>query len=153
MAVDKLMTLKEAVSKHVKDGDTVYYGGFQIMVPMAITHEIIRQKKKNLTTIESSTDVGGLDLLVGAGCVTEIHSAWIMNWYVKAPYAVRRAFNKGHLKRYDISNFGATTAMMAGFMGVPFMPILGNIGTDMMKHNLMDLRIITDPFTGKQTTV
>jgi len=56
--IDKRMTLKEAVSKFVKDGDTVYYGGFQIMVPMALTHEIIRQKKKNLTTIESSTDVG-----------------------------------------------------------------------------------------------
>jgi len=60
MAVNKLMTLKEAVSKYVKDGDTIYYGGFQIMVPMAITHEIIRQKKKNLTTVESSTDVGGM---------------------------------------------------------------------------------------------
>ena len=62
MAVSKLMTLKEAVSKYIKDGDTIYYGGFQIMVPMALTHEIIRQNKRNLTTVESSTDVGGLDL-------------------------------------------------------------------------------------------
>jgi glutaconate CoA-transferase, subunit A len=151
--IDKRMTLKEAVSKFIKDGDTVYYGGFQIMVPMALTHEIIRQKKKNLTTIESSTDVGGLDIMVGAGCVKEIHSAWIMNWYVKAPYAVRRAFNEGKLKRYDISNFGATTAMMAGFMGIPFMPILGNIGSDMQKYNTDDLRIIEDPFTGKKVNV
>jgi glutaconate CoA-transferase subunit A len=79
MPVSKLMSLKEAVSKYIQDGDTVYYGGFQIMVPMALTHEIIRQKKKNLTTVESSTDVGGLDLLVGAGCVKQIHTAWIMN--------------------------------------------------------------------------
>ena len=92
MAVNKLMSLKEAISKFINDGDSIYYGGFQIMVPMAITHEIIRQKKRNLTTVESSTDVGGLDILVGAGCVKEIHSAWIMNWYVKAVYAVRRAF-------------------------------------------------------------
>jgi glutaconate CoA-transferase subunit A len=119
---------------------------------MALTHEIIRQKKRNLTTIESSTDVGGLDLLVGAGCVAEMHTAWVMNWYVKAVYAIRRAFNRGWIKRYDISNFGATTALMAGFMGVPFMPILGNIGTDMM-NNTTDLRVIQDPFTGKNTTV
>ncbi|HEX7534332.1 MAG TPA: CoA-transferase, partial [Syntrophales bacterium] len=115
--IDKRMSLKDAVAKFIHDGDVVYYGGFQIMVPMALTHEIIRQKKRNLTTIESSTDVGGLDIMVGAGCVKEIHSAWIMNWYVKAPYAVRRAFNEGKVKRYDISNFGATTAMIAGFMG------------------------------------
>ncbi|MBM4272296.1 MAG: hypothetical protein FJ139_09115 [Deltaproteobacteria bacterium] len=68
--IDKRMTLKEAVAKFIQDGDTVYYGGFQIHVPMALTHEVIRQKKKNLTTVESSTDVGGLDILVGAGCVT-----------------------------------------------------------------------------------
>ncbi len=153
MDIDKRMTLKDAVAKFIHDGDVVYYGGFQIMVPMALTHEIIRQKKRHLTTIESSTDVGGLDIMVGAGCVSEIHSAWIMNWYVKAPYAVRRAFNKGHLKRYDISNFGATTAMMAGFMGIPFMPILGNVGSDMQRHNPTDLRIIDDPFTGKKVNV
>ena len=153
MAVSKLMTLKEAVSKYIKDGDTVYYGGFQIMVPMALTHEIIRQKKRNLTTVESSTDVGGLDLMVGAGCVKEIHTAWIMNWYVKAPYAIRRAFQSKTTKRYDVSNFGATSALMAGFLGVPFLPVRGNIGTDMLKHNPTDLTVVKDPFTGEEITV
>lgn len=153
MAVDKLMTLKEAVSRFIKDGDTVYYGGFQIMVPMALTHEIIRQKKRDLTTIESSTDVGGLDILVGAGCVKEIHSAWIMNWYVKAPYAIRRAFQSKATKRFDVSNFAATSALIAGFMGVPFLPVRGNIGTDMLKNNPTDLTVVKDPFTGEEITV
>ena len=152
MAVNKLMSLKEAVSKYIKDGDTIYYGGFQIMVPMAITHELIRQKKRNLTTVESSTDVGGLDLLVGAGCVSEIHSAWIMNWYVKAVYAVRRAFQAKTVKRFDVSNFGATSALMAGFLGVPFLPVHGNIGADMLKYNPTDLTVVKDPFTGKEIT-
>ncbi len=153
MAVDKLITLKEAVSKFINDGDTVYYGGFQIHVPMALTYEIIRQKKRNLTTVESSTDVGGLDLMIGAGCVNEIHSAWIMNWYVKAPYALRRAFQAGTLKRYDVSNFAATSALIAGFLGVPFLPVRGNVGTDMQKHNPTDLRMMKDPFTGEEITV
>lgn len=150
---DKRMTLKEAVSKFINDGDTIYYGGFQIMVPMAITHEIIRQRKKNLTAVNASTDVGGLDLLVGAGCVSEVHLAWAMNWYVKANYAMRRAFNSGALKRYDVSNFGATSALIAGFLGVPFLPVRGNIGTDLVKYNPTDLRVINDPFSGEQTTV
>ena len=55
MAIRKLISLKEAVSRYIEDGDTIYYGGFQIMVPMAITHEIIRQKKKNLTTVGATT--------------------------------------------------------------------------------------------------
>lgn len=149
---DKRMTLKEAVSKYINDGDTVYYGGFQIMVPMALTHEIIRQRKKDLTIIDASTDVGGLDILVGAGCVKEIHSAWIMNWYVKAPYAIRRAFQSGEVKRFDVSNFAATSAMIAGFLGIPFIPVRGNIGTDMIKHNPTDLTIVEDPFSGEKIT-
>lgn len=153
MAVDKLMSLKDAVSKYIQDGDTVYYGGFQIMVPMALTYEMIRQKKRNLTTIESSTDVGGLDILVGAGCVSEIHSAWIMNWYVKAPYAIRRAFQSKVLKRFDVSNFAATSAMIAGFLGVPFIPVRGNIGTDMLKNNPTDLQVVKDPFSDEEITV
>jgi len=154
MAVsDKRMTLKEAVSKFINDGDTVYYGGFQIHVPMALTHEIIRQKKKNLHIINASTDVGGLDLLVAAGCVSEMHLAWAMNWYVKAPYAIRRAFQSGELQRFDLSNFGATSALIAGFLGIPFIPVRGNIGTDMIKHNQHDAKVIDDPFTGEKITV
>ena len=152
-AIDKRMTLKEAVSKYINDGDTIYYGGFQIMVPMAITHEIIRQRKKNLKVFNASTDVGGLDLLVGAGCVNEIHLAWAMNWYVKATYAIRRSFNSGELKRFDLSNFGATSALIAGFLGIPFIPVRGNIGTDILKYNTTDAKVISDPFTGEDITV
>ncbi len=152
-AEDKRMTLKEAVSSFIHDGDMVYYGGFQIMVPMAITHEIIRQRKKDLTIFNASTDVGGLDLLVGAGCVSEMHLAWAMNWYVKAPYAIRREFQAGRLKRLDISNFGATSALLAGYLGIPFIPVRGNIGSDMIRHNTKDLRVMQDPFTGEEIPV
>lgn len=72
---------------------------------------------------------------------------------MKAPYAIRRAFNQGNLKRYDISNFGATSAIIAGFLGVPFIPIRGNIGTSMFQNNKMDLRLMGDPFTGEKITV
>ena len=49
MAVEKLMTLKEAVSKYVKDGDTIYYGGFQIMVPMALDARNHHGRRKEIS--------------------------------------------------------------------------------------------------------
>ena len=76
-----------------------------------------------------------------------------MNWYVKAPYAVRRAFQSKMTKRFDLSNFAATSALIAGFMGVPFLPVRGNIGTDILKHNPVDLTVVKDPFTGEEITV
>ena len=150
---DKRMSLKEAVSRYVQDGDSLYYGGFQIMVPMALTHEIMRQRKTNLKILTASTDVGGLDLLVAAGCVKDVHLAWAMNWYVKASYAMRRAFQAEEIQRFDLSNFSATSALLAGFLGVPFVPVRGNIGTDIVKYNTSDLKVIEDPFTGEKITV
>jgi len=44
--IDKRMTIKEAVSKFVHDGDYIAMGGFgHIRVSMATIYEIIRQKK------------------------------------------------------------------------------------------------------------
>jgi glutaconate CoA-transferase subunit A len=48
MDSDKMMTMKEAVSRFVGDGDTVYLAGFTHMIPFAAGHEIIRQGKKDL---------------------------------------------------------------------------------------------------------
>ncbi len=47
---DKRMTLKEAVSRFVKDGDNVGIGGFvDVRQPIAICHEMIRKGFKDLT--------------------------------------------------------------------------------------------------------
>jgi len=152
-SVDKRMSLKDAVSRFIIDGDALYYGGFQTMVPMAITHEMIRQRKKDLSVFCTTTDVGGLDLLVSAGCVREVHLAWSMNWFARGSHGIRRAFQQEALKRYDLSNFAATSALMAGFFGIPFMAVRGNIGTDLVKYNQQDLRVIDDPFTGEKITL
>ncbi len=151
--VDKRMSLKEAVSRFIKDGDAVYYGGFQTMVPMAVTHEIIRQGKKGFRVFCTSTDVGGLDLLTSAGCVDAMHVAWSMNWCAKGSHGIRRAFQDETVKRHDLSNFAATSALLGGFLGIPFMAVRGNIGTDLVRYNQDDLRVVNDPFTGEQITL
>jgi len=52
--VNKLMTMKEAVAEHIKDGQSFLISGFSINQGYAFAHEIIRQKKKDLTLIRSS---------------------------------------------------------------------------------------------------
>ena len=46
--MSKLISLTEAISKYVNDGDTVYAAGFTHLIPFAAGHEIIRQKKRDL---------------------------------------------------------------------------------------------------------
>nr|MBI9047414.1 CoA transferase subunit A [Anaerolineaceae bacterium] len=69
--MSKLVTLKEAVSKYVNDDDCVYAAGFTHMIPFAAGHEIIRQKKKNLTLARATPDLI-YDQMIAAGCAKKL---------------------------------------------------------------------------------
>src|SRR4030042_4561376 len=73
---DKTMSVKEAVSRFINDGDFIASGGFgHIRVSMAIVYEIIRQKKRNLI-LAGKTAVHDLDWLVQPGCVNKVEVAY-----------------------------------------------------------------------------
>ena len=44
--MSKLISLSDAITKYVNDGDTVYAAGFTHLIPFAAGHEIIRQHKR-----------------------------------------------------------------------------------------------------------
>ena len=70
----KVMTAKEAVQKYVSDGDVVGIGGQSIgRCSMALSHEIIRQQKSNLTLVGCNMAMH-MDLMVGAGMVKRTES-------------------------------------------------------------------------------
>ena len=45
----EFLSLKEAVSRYISNGDTVCMEGFTHLIPFAAGHEIIRQEKRDLT--------------------------------------------------------------------------------------------------------
>jgi glutaconate CoA-transferase subunit B len=45
------MTLAEAISAHVHDGDVIALEGFTHLIPFAAGHEIIRQRRRNLSLV------------------------------------------------------------------------------------------------------
>src|SRR5258706_13950067 len=53
----KLTSLKKAISEFVSDGDVLYAAGFTHLIPFAAGHEIMRQKKKNLTLARATPDL------------------------------------------------------------------------------------------------
>ncbi len=152
----KVMTMKDAISKFVKDGMTLYMSGAFVNYADAAAHEIIRQGKKNLTFVESSAgDL--LDQMVGAGCVDKAILSWSANEAFGPGHRFRRAVEKRTLQVEDYSNFGLTTRLMAGAMGLPFMPILSQMGSSIneVKGFLGEnkLRPMDCPFTGRKVTL
>lgn len=142
----KLMSLSEAINRYVPDGAEAVMGtSLETMIPFAAGHEIIRQRKKNLTLIGPISDIL-FDRLIGAGCVRKTRAAWIGNVITGSSYNFRRAAEEGTLETEDHSNLTISMALKAGAMGVPFMPALTALGSDLYKTN-QSLKKITCPFT------
>ena len=77
--MDKLRSLREAIAADVDDGMAVALGcALESLIPFAAGHEIIRQRKKNLTLIGPISDIQ-FDQLIGAGCVRKIIASWVGN--------------------------------------------------------------------------
>jgi glutaconate CoA-transferase subunit A len=145
------MSLSEAIKRYVPDGaETVMGTSLETMIPFAAGHEIIRQRKKNLTLIGPISDIL-FDRLIGAGCVRKTRAAWIGNVITGSSYNFRRAAEEGTIETEDHSNLTISMALKAGAMGVSFMPALTALGSDLYKTN-QSLKKITCPFTGIMLT-
>jgi len=146
---DKRMSVKEAVSKFVHDGDFIASGGFgHVRVSMAIVYEIIRQKKRNLA-IAGKTAVHDFDILVGSGCVNRAEVAYCFGHELRGlSPASRRMVESGQCKVVaETSNAGYQWRFLAGMMGIPFIPSRNLLGTD--TGNYSSCKVVKDPFSGK----
>ncbi|HET7088506.1 MAG TPA: CoA-transferase [Anaerolineae bacterium] len=151
MSDSKLMTLAEAVSRFVPDGGAVVAGtALESFIPFAGGHEIIRQRKRDLTLIGPISDIL-FDQLIGAGCVRKVRAAWVGNVITGSGYNFRRAVESGAIEVEDHSNLTLALALRAAAMGVPFMPARTALGSDLFKTNA-SLKTTTCPFTGDTLT-
>ncbi|HAL62415.1 MAG TPA: CoA transferase subunit A, partial [Chloroflexi bacterium] len=119
---DKRMSVKEAVSRFVHDGDFIAMGGFgHIRVSMAAIYEIIRQKKRNLV-MAGKTAVHDIDILIGGGCVSKVEVAYCFGHELRGlSPAGRRAVESGQCQVIaETSNAGYQWRFLAAMMGLPF---------------------------------
>ena len=146
---DKVMTMKEAVSRYVTDGCKVAFGAIVAREPMAAAFEIIRQGKKDLTYINDSS-VEPAEFLIAAGCMRRFEGAYIWVGGVGNAYNYRRAMEKGiphYLELEEYSNLGASMRFMAGALGIPFMAVKTHLGSDLVANN-PKIKVIDDPYGG-----
>lgn len=136
--MNKVKSMNEAISEVVKDGDTLVMGAcLEPIIPFAAAHEIIRQKKENLTLVAPISDIL-FDMMIGSGNVKKIITAWAGNVSGGLGHNYRRAAenNIPHaIEIEDHSNFTIGLALLGGAMGVPFLPTKSILGTDLLKSN------------------
>ncbi|MHC1587177.1 MAG: CoA transferase subunit A [Candidatus Syntropharchaeia archaeon] len=147
---EKVFTIEEAVEL-IKDGDTVAIGGSTVnMNPVAVVHEIIRKKIKNLRLMGVVPGYS-FDILIGAGCVSGVELALLSFEGIGFPRCFDRAMREGKISVEDYSNYAIASRFRAGAAGVPFFPIRSMFGSDLMKYS--KAREISCPFTGEKVCV
>src|SRR5579875_2826659 len=148
--MSKLLSMSEAIARYVPDGSSVAIGlALEALIPHAAAHEIIRQRRQDLTLIGPISDIL-FDQLIGAGCVAKVQAAWVGNVSEGLGHCYRRATEKGlprPLVTESHSNFTIGLALFAAAMGSPYIPTRSLLGSDIPRHNPR-LRLERSPLDG-----
>jgi glutaconate CoA-transferase subunit A len=134
----------------VHDGDTVAMEGFTHLIPFAAGHEIIRQRRRDLTLVRMTPDVI-YDQMIGAACARRLIFSWGGNPGVGSLHRFRDAVEHGWpvpLELEEHSHAGMANRYVAGASGLPFAVLRGYAGTDLMAET-PTIKQITCPFTGE----
>ena len=132
----------------MKDGDHVAVGGCLFSrTPLALVRELLRQRRRGLTLARNLTCTEGEFLMV-AGAVERIVTAWMsigLPWGVSK--VMRHYVESGRVALEEWSHLALGLRFRAGAMGVPFLPALTMLGSDLMAVGGM--KTLQDPYTGE----
>ena len=132
----EIVTLAEAISATVHDGDTVAMEGFTHLIPHAAGHEVIRQRERDLTLVRMTPDII-YDQLIGAGCARKLIFSWAGNPGVGSLHRFRDAVEHSWpqpLELEEHSHAGMANRFQAGASGLPFAILRGYRGTSLPAH-------------------
>ncbi|HTZ26569.1 MAG TPA: CoA-transferase [Streptosporangiaceae bacterium] len=145
-----IVSLSEAISATVRDGDTVAMEGFTHLIPSAAAREVIRQRRRDLTLVRMTPDVI-YDQMIGAGCARKLVFSWGGNPGVGSLHRFRDAVEHSWPRPLQIeehSHAGMANRYVAGASGLPFAVLRGYNGTGLAgKTNIAE---IVCPFTGER---
>jgi glutaconate CoA-transferase, subunit A len=144
------LSLAEAIAANVRDGDSVAMEGFTHLIPFAAGHEIIRQRRRDLSLIRMTPDLI-YDQLIGVGCARKLTFSWGGNPGVGSLHRFRDAVENEWPRPLEIeerSHSDMANAYVAGASDLPFAVLRGYTGSDFARVNDR-IRSITCPFTGE----
>ena len=148
MTGSKLTTMRDAIADVVRDGDIVAIEGFTHLICFAAGHEIIRQRKRDLTLARLTPDVI-YDQMIAAGVARKLVFSWLGNPGVGGLGAIRRRIEgeipDEPLEVEEYSHFGMVGRYTAGAMNLPFFPLRSYFETDLPVANPR-IRPISSPY-------
>ena len=146
---NKVASMRDAIAELVRDGDTVALEGFTHLICFAAGHEIIRQRRRDLTLARLTPDLV-YDQMVAAGTARRLIFSWLGNPGVGGLHAIRRRVeaetaSEPRLELEEYSHFGMVGRYTAGAAGMPFYPLRSYAETDLPAVNPL-IRPLASPY-------
>ncbi len=148
---DKRRSLAEVMAS-IPDGSRVALGGNTLhRAPAAAVHELIRQGRRNLELVKTA-GAYDVDILCAAG-VASIVSAGFVGYETVAGMAphYRRAVEGGVVEAREHACYTIIAGLRAASQGVPFMPLNGLQGSDLVE--LRGFARVRDPYSNDGSEV
>ena len=141
MALTSLASLAEMVP----DGALLALPPDNSLPSVALAKALIRRGARNLRLLGVPVSGFATDILIGAGCVAEVETSAVS--LGEAGFAPRfsAALKAGSIAVRDATCPAIHTMLQAAEKGVPFMPLRGVIGSDILA-NRPDWKVVPNPF-------
>lgn len=135
----------EAMAASVPDGALVALPPDNSLPSVALAKALARRGVRKLRLLGVPVAGFAADMLIGAGCVAEIETSAVS--LGEAGFAPRfsAAVKAGTLVVRDCTCPAVHTMLQAAEKGVPFMPLRGLIGSDILAHR-PDWKVIDNPY-------
>ena len=142
----------EALAAAIPDGALLAVPKDSSGVAMSATRELVRRGVRGLHLV--CVPVGGLqaDILIGAGAVATIETSAVTLGEFGAAPRFTAAVHESTIRVLDATCPAIYAALQAGEKGIPFMPLRGLIGTDLLRYR-KDWKVIDNPFAEEDPIV
>jgi glutaconate CoA-transferase subunit A len=134
----------DALAAMVPDGAMLALPPEYSFVPMTLVRALIRRRVKDLNILTVPINGLAADMLIGAGCVASVECAAVSLGEAGLAPRFSAAVEAGTVKIKDSTCPAIHTALQATEKGVPFMPLGGLIGSDIL-NNRDDWKVVDDP--------
>ena len=119
---------------------------------MEVVRALIRRKARNLRLLGVPILGLSVDLLIGAGCVAEVETSAVSLGEAGLAPRFTEAAQTGEIKVRDATCPAIHTALQAAEKGVPFMPLRGVLGSDLIKPR-PDWKVLQNPFAAREDPI
>ena len=146
----------EAIERLVPEGTGLLAVGGMHMHnnPMELVRELVRRRHRARRLITSPSASLAADLLIGAGLVDEVATAYIGFEHLGLAPAYRRAAESGTVTVLELCEAAIVHGLYAGAGGLPFTALPAGLElSDVSSANPEHFHTITDPFTGVRVLV